>query len=172
MFFITEFSLSPPLIDGVFRDRVVYKKCRRNNFISSRATLFYFFFSPPIVRVPRDLQSPSPSAIQFQTEQPYLRRTNHYASVCARYTPGVHRWFLIYTRISRVWGRQRRLREPGRVAAEGEGEGWKGAHAAALIFSPRYATANYSAYMLAHCESVERWRSITASEVEPLCQFA
>lgn len=27
-------------------------------------------------------------------------------------------------------------------------------------------------YTLAHCESVERRRSITASEVEPLCQFA
>lgn len=66
---------------------------------------------------------------------------------------------------SRVWGRRR-------VAGEVSGKGEGGAHAAALIFSPRYATANYSAYMLAHCESVERWRSITASEVEPLCQFA
>lgn len=62
-----------------------------------------------------------------------------------------------------IWGGQR---------GRGRGGGGKGAHATALIFSPRYATANYSAYMLAHCESVERWRSITASEVEPLCQFA
>lgn len=54
---------------------------------------------------------------------------------------------------------------------EGEGIGNR-VHTAALIFSPRYATANYSAYTLAHCESVERRRSITASEVEPLCQFA
>lgn len=125
MFFITEFSLS--LTARFAHNRVVYKKFQRNNFIT-RALRFSIPPSPHPLPIPnsRVLRStfPLPNGIQFQTEQPYLRRTNHCALVCARYTPGVHRWFLIYTRISRVWGT---ATATGKREREGVGGGGAGA---------------------------------------------
>lgn len=149
VFFITKFFLSLTI-----HNRFVSKKFQRNNFIT-RMLCFSQLMCFPLY-VPSQRHS-----ISNRTAVPTAYKP---LCICVRglhaggpsLVPDIHE-------NSRVWGKQR---------GQGERKGEKGAHAAALIFSPRYATANYSAYMLAHCESVERWRSITASEVEPLCQFA
>lgn len=134
------------------------KNSKRNNFIPHTSGAILFPNSCPPIYAPLP-----PDAIQFRAEQPYVRQYTPLC-ICVRALHAGGPSLVPDTREFAGMG-------VGNGVGEGGREG-RGAHAAALIFNPRYATANYSAYMLAHCESVERWRSITASEVEPLCQFA
>lgn len=86
-----------------------------------------------------------PVCIQFNrirtTERPNLQRTYH-NRVCVRALHarrGVHWVGSWYTR---------KFEGDGKMGVWRGGEGRGRVHAAALIFSPRYATANYSAYTL------------------------
>lgn len=108
-------SILPPFFDGALRAVALFIT-NSNEII----LLFARYVFPRLVS-PSDLRPLTlPNAIQFRTEQPYLRRTYHYAVVCARYTPGVHRWFPDIHENSRVWGRQRESLE-GEGEARGEG---------------------------------------------------
>lgn len=119
---------SPPLPSPV-----VHKDFSRT--VPSSRILFAELHPPSLIRFICILPAGVASPICHPRIRFIVRNARPAAALHAR---GVHRWFLIYTRgfgggwLYRNWAR--------------EGRGWRCTSAPALIFSPRHATANYSAY--------------------------
>lgn len=135
--------------------------------ISSKIIIFFACFFPPVYKSCPLLFSRcafNSTESEQQSARTYSVHTIT-AFVCARYTRGGGSIGLVPD----IHGNSRGMGKWGFGAAEKGEEGcmrrlWFSAHDTLLPIIQRTRWA--------HCESVERWWSITASEVEPLCQFA